>query len=861
MRPMLRLLLIGLFLTTALAVGPTGVHAQNPLTSRILGTGSAPPDTSADDKPEAETRPNPNPPARPISVAPATVDPADQALLDGWKVRLDRITRQLERDDLPDATLVELRRDVIEIREQTKPLISRLAPRVEALNVRLQELILPDEQSALEPTTLKAEREAQTRVVVAMEAILKQAQSIRLRANEMVSTIEARRRQLFAEEIGSRRSSVLDPSLWREVISEFPRAVSSLNLLVEDWTRMLRDRGGGISAVGGLFVLLIGIIIVGPVRRYLDRRTNRDPHATNIAPLPKASHAVAVASVNIGIVLVLLGGLIVLLDTFDLSPLRIDDTLMALLRSLALFATVRGLSQAIIAPVRPSWRYLAVNDAAAVTIHNWVVLYSGIFSVGLFIVQISDVLALPLPVIEGLQGLFAIATAVTSMGMLHAVARGLNEDSDSPDGGSIAIWRWLLPPAWLTAIVAALAPLAGYLTLGWFLVGQATWVGVVLSILFLALVLADELITAAFRAGTTVGDILLRNLRLRPATIEQVGAILSGITRIFLILVAASVVLAPFGVNGDDLSGALRRTVTGLSIGSVTISPGAIIAALVVFAVGMVATRAFQRWLDTRFLPHTRMDVGLKTSVRTGLGYLGVIFAGMVAFSVAGFNLQNVAIIAGALSVGVGFGLQSIVNNFVSGLILLAERPIKAGDWIVVGAEQGYVKRINVRSTEIETFDRSTVIVPNSDLISGVVKNWMHNDNSGRVIVDVRVPFRSDPDAVHDLLLAVAQAHPNVLAYPEAKVYLSNFGESALEFQLFCYLGNVDYMLSTKSELRFEVFRALRTNGIEIPYTRRDVHLAGGAADRPAAPGAPHRANTPSADAISDAPDGDGAEI
>ena len=183
----------------------------------------------------------------------------------------------------------------------------------------------------------------------------------------------------------------------------------------------------------------------------------------------------AVASVNIGIVLVLLGGLIVLLDTFDLSPLRIDDTLMALLRSLALFATVRGLSQAIIAPVRPSWRYLAVNDAAAVTIHNWVVLYSGIFSVGLFIVQISDVLALPLPVIEGLQGLFAIATAVTSMGMLHAVARGLNEDSDSPDGGSIAIWRWLLPPAWLTAIVAALAPLAGYLTLGWFLVGQATW--------------------------------------------------------------------------------------------------------------------------------------------------------------------------------------------------------------------------------------------------------------------------------------------------------------------------------------------------------------------------------------------------
>jgi small-conductance mechanosensitive channel len=856
---MLRLLLTGLLLSAvfAAAVPPARVQAQG---IRAVLEKAVSPDRSSEGE-AADTTANPDPPARPVSIAPATVDPADQALLDGWKIKLDQIARSLEAKDISDSSLVDLRRTVIEIRDQIKPLVARLQPRADTLNARLEELSLPKEQSALEPATLKLERESQTRLLVALEAILKQAQSIRLRADELISTIEERRRQLFAAEIGERRSSILDPSLWRDIVSELPRAIVSLNLLVEDWTALLRDRAGGVSAAGGLLVFLVVIVVVGPVRRYLDRRTNRDPTATNVAPLPKVTHAVAIASVNVGIVVVLLGGLIILLDAFDLSPSRIDDTLLALLQSLGLFATVRGLSQAIIAPVRPSWRYLTVADGAAVNINKWVVLYAGIFAAGLFVVRMSDVLALPLPVIEGLQGIFAVATAAASMGTLHAVARGLNEDSDSPDGGTIAIWRWLLPPAWLTAIVAALAPLAGYLTLGWFLVGQAAWVGVVLSILFLALVMADEVISAAFRTGTTIGDILLRNLRLRPATIEQIGAILSGVARIFLIAIAASLVLAPFGLNGDDLSGAIRRTLTGLSIGSVTISPGAIVAALAVFAVGMLATRAFQRWLDTRFLPHTRMDVGLKTSVRTGLGYLGVIVAGMVAFSVAGFNLQNVAIIAGALSVGVGFGLQSIVNNFVSGLILLAERPIKAGDWIVVGADQGYVKRINVRSTEIETFDRSTVIVPNSDLISGVVKNWMHNDNSGRVIVDVRVPFQSDPDEVHDLLLEVAQAHPNVLAYPEAKVYLSDFGESALEFQLFCYLGNVDYMLSAKSELRFAVFRALRKNGIEIPYTRRDVHIADRASDRPAPLGAPHQPEPPSREAISDAPDGDGAEI
>ncbi|WP_453959612.1 DUF3772 domain-containing protein [Amorphus suaedae] len=856
LRPFLiSLLLASVFVT---AVPHAGARAQGirDLVGKTISPGNQ--STSAE---TPEATPPKDPPSRPVSIAPATVDAADQALLDGWRVKLDQIAKTLEQERIPDPRLVELRRTVIEIRDQTKPLIERLKPRAETLKARLDELSLPEEQSALEPETLKLERESQTRGLVALEAVLKQAQSIRLRAEELISTIEARRRQLFAQEIGERRSSILDPSLWRDIVSELPRAIMSLNLLVEDWTKLLRERAGGASAAGGLLVFLVVIIVVGPVRRYLDRRTNRDPTATNVAPLPKVTHAVAIASVNVGIVLVLLGGLIMLLDAFDLSPQRIDDTLLALLQSLGLFATVRGLSQAIIAPVRPTWRYLTVADGAAVNINKWVVLYAGIFCAGFFIVQMSDVLALPLPVIEGLQGIFALATAAASMGTLHAVARGLNEDSDSPDGGTIAIWRWLLPPAWLAAIVAALAPLAGYLTLGWFLVGQTTWVAVILSILFVVLILADELISAAFRAGTTVGDVLLRNLRLRPATIEQLGAILSGVARIFLIVIAGSLVLAPFGVNGDDLSSAFRRTVSGLSIGSVTISPTAIVGALAVFAIGMLATRAFQRWLDTRFLPHTRMDVGLKTSVRTGLGYLGVIVAGMVAFSVAGFNLQNVAIIAGALSVGVGFGLQSIVNNFVSGLILLAERPIKAGDWIVVGADQGYVKRINVRSTEIETFDRSTVIVPNSDLISGVVKNWMHNDNSGRVIVDVRVPFQSDPDQVHDLLLEVAQSHPNVLAYPEAKVYLSNFGESALEFQLFCYLGNVDYMLSAKSELRFAVFRTLRENGIEIPYTRRDVHINDRAADRPAPAGAPHEADPPSREAISDAPDGDGAEI
>ncbi|MDQ0314055.1 DUF3772 domain-containing protein [Amorphus orientalis] len=758
-------------------------------------------------------------------VAPANVDPADQALVDSWRTQLDQIGSSLNNSNLSDEALVDLRRTAATLRDQITPLIDRLQPRANALQARLDELNLPAEQSALEPETLRNEREAQTRLLVALEAILKQAYATRLRADELIATIEDRRRQQFAERIGERRRSMLDLTLWQDIIVETPRALTSLRYLFEDWKGLVQARSGWQLALASTGLLIFAIVLAWPVRRYLYRITNRDPTLTSVSKLSMATHAAAIASVNFGVVVAVMLALFAMLEGFQMSAQRIDQMLLAALQSLALFAAIRGLAVAIVAPNRPAWRFLPVADSFAEKIMHWVILYGSVFTLGHFMVAMSNVLALPLPVVQGVQGLFAVLTAAASMGTLHAIARGLNHDSESPDGGSIAVWRWLLPPAWLTAIVALLAPFGGYLTLGWFLVGQVVWIALVLSILYLALVLVDEFLTAAFRPGTAIGGVLLRNLRLRPATIEQIGAILSGIGRLLMIATAGALLLTPFGVTGADLIGTFRRSVTGLSIGSVTISPAAIVTALLVFAIGMVATRALQRWLDTRFLPHTRMDVGLKTSVRTGLGYLGVIMAGVIAFSVAGFNLQNVAIIAGALSVGVGFGLQSIVNNFVSGLILLAERPIKAGDWIVVGAEQGYVKRINVRSTEIETFDRSTVIVPNSDLISGVVKNWMHTDTSGRVIIDVRVPFDSDPDKVHDLLLEVAETHPNVLAYPEAKVYLSNFGESALEFQIFCYLGNVDYMLSAKSELRMAAFRTLRENGIEIPYTRRDLHI------------------------------------
>ena len=178
-----------------------------------------------------------------------------------------------------------------------------------------------------------------------------------------------------------------------------------------------------------------------------------------------------------------------------------------------------------------------------------------------------------------------------------------------------------------------------------------------------------------------------------------------------------------------------------------------------------------------------------------------------------------------AVSVGIGFGLQSIVNNFVSGLILLAERPIKAGDWIIVGNEEGTVKKINVRATEVETFDRATVVIPNSDLISGTVRNWVLGGSMGRVSVVVGVGYGSDADQVRDILIAAAGDHDLVLSYPAPAAFFLDFGDNALIFRLDAYLADIGKGFGVRSDLRFELLRRFREAGIEIPFPQRDVHI------------------------------------
>ena len=273
---------------------------------------------------------------------------------------------------------------------------------------------------------------------------------------------------------------------------------------------------------------------------------------------------------------------------------------------------------------------------------------------------------------------------------------------------------------------------------------------------------------------------------------------------------------------------AMGYVIEGFQIGEVTIVPTRILFALGVLAVLFSAISWLRKQLDERWLSKARADVGARNAVSTVSAYIGATIAILLALSIAGVDLSNLAIIAGALSVGIGFGLQNIVNNFVSGLILLFERPIKQGDWVVVGTTEGYVKRISVRSTQIQTFDNADVLVPNSELISSQVTNWMLRDRKGRVRIPVGVAYGSDVNKVKELLLGIALTHPQTVVdgtNPRPRALFMGFGPSSLDFELRFFIRNVDERLNTLSDVNFAIDKAFREAGITIPFPQTDVHL------------------------------------
>ena len=493
----------------------------------------------------------------------------------------------------------------------------------------------------------------------------------------------------------------------------------------------------------------------------------------------------------------------------------------------------------------PSWRIAPISDAVATRFRPYSILLAVLAGCAIALDAADTAIGTSTALRIGTHALLALAHILLIAGTLFALGR-MRAEACGPDGGATEApahtgLAAMALFAWGVAGIALLALAAGYV--GFSLVdGQmAAWTLVLAAAVYLVLAATDDVATSVFERDSRLGVAVTRGLGVRGGTVDQFGVLLSGVLRVLIAVVAFALWLLPFG--GSGVSDALTRLgdlARGVQVGGVTISPGAILRSIAVLAIGLALVRGFMRWLEGRYLPATDLDGSGRNSVSLVARYVGIALAAIWALASLGIGVERIALLLSALSVGIGFGLQAITQNFVSGLILLAERPIKIGDLIRVGTDEGDVKRISVRSTEITLADHSTLIVPNSELITKSVLNKTLASPLGRIQIQFSVPIGTDAAQVRDLVLDAFVREEAVLADPAPAAFVDSIVDGRIAFNCFAHVPSPRAAYAARSNVLLELLTRFGAEGIEMGTVPQRLELVPSPGDpAPPLPAAP----------------------
>jgi potassium efflux system protein len=766
--------------------------------------------------------------------APATQQ-ALEAELDDAQASLQAVARSARRSQLGDAEIGQLQAELPSIQAKVFDALTQLTPRLASVDARLAQLgpAPGPGQPAEDPDIAKTRRDL-TRFRQEVDGDVKQANLLQVEAQQLTGLLAGIRKTQFAARLRVHSRSVLDPGLWAGFAAAAPADVDHAGQVLGSESATVSSAWRRPGGAGGLILaVLVALLIAVPGRLWLERLGYRQV-ATVVPDSRLRRTGLALWLLLVGVLTPLAALLLVrgaLVGAGAVTPTAAEVAMW--LTGAIVFATYfEALGRAVLSPRKPSWRLAPVPDAVAGRLAPYpaaIGLAGGLamlFREGGAALGLSDPTQLAATATGLILEVIAVGAALMAAGRARSerLAEAV-EDTTPREAESRLPWVVVALLAWLTVGATLIAMLTGYLALASFLMRNMIWIGTVLATLFLLLRLSDDLFPAVLSPDRAVGRFAQIAIGLSRGALEQLAVLLSGIVRLALLLFGWAAILAPFGDSAGDIAGRLTSSQLAFKIGQVSISPGTIIGAIFVFFIGLAITRAIRGWLEQRYLPKTRLDVGLRTSVSAGVTYFGAVVAVLLTCGYLGLSLDKIALFASALSVGIGFGLQSVIGNFVSGLILLAERPVKVGDWIAIGDLEGDVKRINVRATEIEMQDRSKLIVPNSDLISKTVRNVSHGGAIGRTKIVLKVVDSADPAEVKALLLKRITSHPDVLKDPPVGVYLSDVRDGALEFSAFLYVASPRVAFRVKSELLFQIVPDLRDKGIALANSTPVVNV------------------------------------
>ena len=743
-----------------------------------------------------------------------------KAKLEGLAQQIATIETSIGEKASDDTALVKLR---INLDAFSKSLIDfgvSLRPRINEVNARLTALgDPPKEGEPAEPAAVTEERKALLDEKAQNNALLGEAESLSIRASRATDRIGDLRRELFTNTLFQRPD--VEGALGRDVFEAFGREFTRATQQLSSRLQFMYSFRTSELLYALALSLFVGLATWFGVRRMFgaigSTGTGGVVDSSYINRLSLAFWSTTVPSLAMAAALAVAYSLF---DYFGVFTPQTGDLTEALLVSVAAIFFIQRLANALLSPGQPDRRLIMVSDRAARVLVAFLIALAVIHVVDYFIGRSNEIFSAPLnlTVAKSLISSLLISAVLVMIALVKPF-------HDSETGRAYGWPTWIRIPLLLIAIFIIAAAVSGYIGLARFAAAQVVVTGAILATMFIGVQAGQVMAAEGVFPHSTIGTRLKQMFSLSDTALDQLGLVLSFVVYAAVFIIGLPLILLQWGFNQLDIQTWLYRILTDIRIGNISISLIGILFGLVVFVVGFLVTRRFQRWLDGTVMARSRVDPGVRNSIRTIVGYTGIALAAVIGLSAAGFDLSSLAIIAGALSLGIGFGLQNIVSNFVSGLILLAERPFKVGDWIVAGNTAGFVRKISVRATEIETFQSQTVILPNSELINSAVGNWHHRNHRGRIEIPIGVAYGVKPRRVHELLLEIASKEPRVLKSPPPSVVFKGFGDSALDFELRCHVPEVLDGVEVATNLRYEIVDAFERENIPIPFPQRDVNL------------------------------------
>jgi small-conductance mechanosensitive channel len=762
--------------------------------------------------PTADTlAPNPTTPV--ISIA-------DDELL-GLQNQLNSLKQQVSQAS--NYTQLESSQDLVQVLIQDiERLSTSLLPGQTQLQAQLNVLgPVPLAENAQITSAITTQRDTLSEQKSKIDGQLKTLAALKISAAELITQIGSIRRSLIEAEVTQQTSSILNPGFWSPLFDLPYDDRQRFNTLIGqlDATHRAAWQPGQRGITAALLLLALVIWTVGRklagrflawlcIHRMPEGRLRR-------SSLALASVVATVLSAGIALQLLHFAGT----RQLPYSPLLAD--LAQYLEKLAYTCVlITGLSRALLSTKHPSWRLPDIADEVALAMEPYPRLLASLLLVLVTLVQMSNVTGMSAEVVLFGRGIVALVAALVIGALLLRVSKTRRElivAGEAPEGVTTSAGLiYALTGA--AVVVSLLALVSGYVTMARFITYEMVWVFIIFSGFYLLTQVYQDTCDYLFSPRQAAGKAIKQLLGIGNPRLEQICTVFSGAGRAILMLIG---VIALFvGGVGTTLGQLVTGTVAilgGEGLRKLNIVPDNLLRALLTLMIGVYLIRTLRRWLDKEFLPKTEMDPGMCASLSTLFANIGYASVVLLTLSSLGIKWTNLAWIVSALSVGIGFGLQEIVKNFISGLILLTERPVKVGDLISISGVEGDIRRINVRATEIQLADRSIMIVPNSHLISQNLRNvTLGGSAQGVVILELMFPLDIDPERVQNLLMDSYTEHESILDKPAPFLRFSQLKPEGITLTITGYVGSPRLVGAIKSELLFEILKRLGAAGIEL---------------------------------------------